>query len=241
MDETDYARQRRLWRENRQTAQAIYGEWRHPDNIAWARSRDIAGADSLRSYCSRLESRLQSLEFQNRQRAADSAPSPYLEDIRLPGHRHRPDMAMSDRLWLVDPFNRGAVANLWACILTARRCALGTYGFLTSDQLDDAGIRETLIAHWRTIDYTDAGERIETIPGSMIAHDLELLGLGLADIENGTVVTPQRRPAPVRRHPAAEPVKAASSPHKGDNASQAVAAPEPVLIRRRSKGVPRGA
>lgn len=236
MDETAYSRERRIWREERLTSRAMYG-WHHPENVAWAESREAVDADRLRDYCRSLENRLATLEV-NRQRAADM---PYLEDIRLPGHRHRPDMAMSDRLWLVDPFNRGAVANLWACILTARRCALGTYGFLTSDQLDDAGIRETLIAHWRTIDYTDAGERIETISGSMIAHDLELLGLGLADIENGTVVTPQRRPAPVRRHPAAEPVKAASSPHKGDNASQAVAAPEPVLIRRRSKGVPRGA
>lgn len=168
-------------------------------------------------------------------------PSEYLEDIKLPGHRHRPDMAMSDRLWLVDPSNREAVANLWDCIVKAPLCIMGTYGYLTSDQLDDAGVRETLISHWRTIDYTDAGERIETIPGSMVAYDLVLLGLGRRDIEEGTVVAPQRRPAPVKRHPAAEAVKAAWSRHKGDKAAPASGAHEPVLIRRRSKEVTRGA
>ena len=167
-------------------------------------------------------------------------PSEYLEDIKLPGHRHRPDMAMSDRLWLVDPSNREAVADLWACIVKAPLCIMGTYGYLTSDQLDDAGVRETLISHWRTIDYAENGERIETIPGSNIAHDLALLGLGRRDIEEGTVVAPQRRPAPVKRHPAAEPVKAACSRHEGDKAAQVSVACEPLVIRWLGKAVPNG-
>jgi hypothetical protein len=167
-------------------------------------------------------------------------PSEYLEDIKLPGHRGRPAMFVGDRVWLVDVRNRQTVKRLWDRLQTVTTI-MGGYGCLTTDDLDDVGGRETLIAHWRTIDYTDAGERVEAIPGSMIASDLFRLGLGLADIEQGTVVAPQRRPAPVKRHPAAEPVKAASSRHKGDRAAQASVAHEPVLIRRRSKGVTRGA
>jgi|688.fasta_scaffold339668_2 hypothetical protein len=167
-------------------------------------------------------------------------PSEYLEDIDLPGHRGRPAMFVGDRVWLVDGRNRQTVKRLWDRLQTVTTIT-GGYGCLTTDDLDDVGVRETLISHWRTIDYTDAGERIEAIPGCMIAGDLFRLGLGLADIEQGTVVAPQRRPAPVKRHPAAEPAKAASSRHKGDRAAQASVAHEPVLIRRRSKGVTRGA
>lgn len=167
-------------------------------------------------------------------------PSEFIEDIDLPGHRGRPAMFLCDRVWLVDVRNRQTVKRLWDRLQTATTI-MGLYGCLNSDMLDEVGVPETLVSHWRTIDYADNGERIETIPGSMIAGDLFRLGLGLADIEQGTVVAPQRRPAPVKRHPAAEPAKAASSRHKGDRAAQASVAHEPVLIRRRSKGVTRGA
>jgi hypothetical protein len=167
-------------------------------------------------------------------------PSEYLEDIDLPGHRGRPAMFLRDRIWLVAVRNRQTVKRLWDRLQTATTI-MGLYGCLSSELLDEVGVPETLIAHWRTIDYADNGERIETIPGSMIASDLLRLGLGLADIEEGTVVAPQRRPAPVKRHPAAEPVKAAWSRHKGDKAAPANVAHEPVLIRRRSKEVTRGA
>ena len=45
--------------------------WRHPANVGWAAARNIAGADSLRDYCRRLENRLRDLEAADRQRAAD--------------------------------------------------------------------------------------------------------------------------------------------------------------------------
>ena len=67
MRETDYARERRLWREERATAQAIYGEWRHPDNVRWA-------ADRWRfDETAELRRRIALLEAALRQRAADEA------------------------------------------------------------------------------------------------------------------------------------------------------------------------
>jgi hypothetical protein len=144
---------------------------------------------------------------------------PFLEDIELPGHRQRPDMAMPDRSWLVHPRNRSAVARLWARLQEASRTACGGYGFLSAEQLEDDGIPEVIVSHWRAVEYTDAGERLEQIPGGMIARDLERLGLALADLVAGTVTAPRPRPS------------AATVPK--------VKAPRPfvpLVIRRRGEG-----
>lgn len=129
----------------------------------------------------------------------------WLEDVRLPGHSGRPDMPLSDRQWLADRRNRQTVARLWDRLREAPRTITGNYGSLTSEWLEDAGVPEWLVAHWRSIDYTATGERIEMIPGGMIARDLGRLGLGFADVQAGTAITPQPRPRPTRRHRPAEP------------------------------------
>lgn len=149
-------------------------------------------------------------------------PPVYLEDIALPGHRGRPDMAMSDRQWLVDARNRQTVAKLWERLQESPRTICGDYGHVVGEQLEDDGVPEYLVSHWRTIDYGDRGERIELIPGSMIARDLRRLGLAHADVVAGTVVPPRPRPAVVTPPQARAPRQT-----------------EPVLIRRRETGVPR--
>lgn len=154
---------------------------------------------------------------------------PFLDDIDLPGHRERPDMDIGEREWLVHPRNRPTVAKLWALLQEVPRTICGAYGFVSSDQLDDAGVPERLVSHWRTIDYTGAGERIEQIPGSMIARDLDRLGLEREAVEQGTVVPPRRRPAPVK---AATAIPATARSNRPT---------EPVVIRRRETGVARGA
>lgn len=151
-----------------------------------------------------------------------SKPPSYLEDIALPGHPGRPKMALQDRSWLVHVRNRAAVAKLWARLQESPRTICGDYGFLVGDLLDDDGVPETLVSHWRSIDYADTGERIERIPGSMIARDLVRLGLGHADVMAGTVITPRPRPA-------------------GGKQAQSPRPTQPVLIRRRGMGVARGA
>ena len=75
MKETYCARLRRLQREDRLTARALYG-WNHPHNVEWARSRDISGGRSLREWCRYLEGRLRSVEERNRQRVADLPGEP---------------------------------------------------------------------------------------------------------------------------------------------------------------------
>lgn len=162
-------------------------------------------------------------------RMNDKIAGPYLEDIKLPGHRGRPDMAVRDREWLVDPANRRTVAKVWERLIAAPRTLLGNYGFLTTDELEDDGVPEWLVSHWRSIDYAATGERIETIPGGMIAHDLERIGLGLADIEAGTVNTPRPRP---RAAPQPRPRRAPPPPPAAEVKS------EPVVIRRRGSGGP---
>ena len=166
-------------------------------------------------------------------------PSEYLDDIDLPGHRGRPAMFLRDRIWLVAVRNRQTVKRLWDRLQTATTIT-GLYGCLGSDLLDEVGVPETLIAHWRTIDYADTGERIEVIPGSMIASDLLRLGLGLADIEQGTVVALQRRPAAREQRQGTQPVTQANRRHEGHKAAQAASTHEPVLVRRRGQGVARG-
>ena len=150
-----------------------------------------------------------------------SSTIPFLEDIELPGHRDRPDMAMPDRSWLVHPRNRSAVARLWARLQEAPRTACGGYGFLPGEQLEDDGIPEVIVSHWRAVDYTDAGDRIEQIPGGMIARDLERLGLAQADVMSGAVTVPRPRPS------AATVPKAKAPRHV-----------EPLVIRRRGEGRP---
>ena len=150
-----------------------------------------------------------------------SSTIPFLEDIELPGHRDRPDMAMPDRSWLVHPRNRSAVARLWARLQEAPRTACGGYGFLPGEQLEDDGIPEVIVSHWRAVDYTDAGDRIEQIPGGMIARDLERLGLAQADVMSGAVTAPRPRPS------AATVPKAKAPRHV-----------EPLVIRRRGEGRP---
>ena len=172
-----------------------------------------------------------------------SSTIPFLEDIELPGHRDRPDMAIPDRSWLVHPRNRSAVARLWARLQeaprTAGKCAAccafelwarlqeaprtacGGYGFLPGEQLEDDGIPEVIVSHWRAVDYTDAGDRIEQIPGGMIARDLERLGLAQADVMSGTVTVPRPRPS------------AATAPK-----AKAPRNVEPLVIRLRGEGRP---
>jgi hypothetical protein len=146
---------------------------------------------------------------------------PFLDAIELPGHRDRPDMAMPDRSWLVHPRNRSAVTRLWARLQEASRTACGGYGFLSAEQLEDDGIPEVIVSHWRAVEYTDAGERLEQIPGGMIARDLERLGLAQADVVAGTVTVPRPRPS------AATVAKVKAHRHV-----------EPLVIRRRGEGRP---
>jgi hypothetical protein len=146
---------------------------------------------------------------------------PFLDAIELPGHRDRPDMAMPDRSWLVHPRNRSAVTRLWARLQEASRTACGGYGFLSAEQLEDDGIPEVIVSHWRAVEYTDAGERLEQIPGGMIARDLERLGLAQADVVAGTVTVPRPRPS------AATVAKVKAPRHV-----------EPLVIRRRGEGRP---
>lgn len=156
-------------------------------------------------------------------------PSEYLEDIAMPGHRDRPAMSLGDRLWLIAARNRQTIEKLWDR-LTSATTIIGGYGCIDGDLLEEDGVPETLVSHWRTIDYTDAGERIVSIPGGMIARDLALLGLGREAVEQGTVITPQRRPAVGRQRPASRPATPAwaNTPH------------EPLVIRWRGKAVSRG-
>jgi hypothetical protein len=146
---------------------------------------------------------------------------PFLDAISLPGHRDRPDMAMPDRSWLVHPRNRSAVTRLWARLQEAPRSACSGYGFLSAEQLEDDGIPEVIVSHWRAVEYTDAGERLEQIPGGMIARDLERLGLALADLVAGSVTAPRPRPS------AATVAKVKAPRHV-----------EPLVIRRRGEGRP---
>jgi hypothetical protein len=226
MKETYNSRVTRLQAEGRAFARSMYG-WGHPENVAWAASRDIAGADTLRGYCRRLENRLRDLEVANRQHRADSVAEPWLEDVRLPGHRGRPDMAVQDRVWLVDPSNRSIVIRIWGQLQAATLTITGNYGNLSGDLLEGDGVPETLVSHWRSIDYTATGERIEKIPGGMIARDLDRLGLGLADIQAGTVNTPRRRP---RAAPRPQPRRAPPQRQAAEVQT------EPVVIRRRGSG-----
>lgn len=147
----------------------------------------------------------------------------YLEDIDLPGHEGRPRMAMRDREWLTHLRNRSAVAKLWSRLHEAPRTACGGFGFVLGEQLEDDGIPEVIVSHWRDIHYTDTGERVERIPGGMIARDLGRLGLGQAEVIAGTAVVPARRPSA-----ALAPPPPAPRDHR------------PLVIRRRGEGVPRG-
>ena len=149
--------------------------------------------------------------------------STYLEDIELPGHRGRPDMDDRERHWLVDPANRDVVLRLWRRLRDVSPSLLGGYGILTSEQLEDDGVPETLVAHWRSIEYGEQGERIEWVPGGMIARDLNRLGLKFSDVAAGSVVAPLPRPQPQPRQTARV------------IGPQAVAV-KPVVIRRRGKG-----
>lgn len=219
----DYKQLMRLQRSEVEHRRAIYG-WNHPENVAWIESQ---GETHLRSYCRRIEERLRMLEATpaKRQRVADVAGEanlPYLEDINLPGHRDRAAMDLREKEWLVDPVNREAVRKLWRRIHEAQKTVMGNYGFLVGDQLEDDGIPEILVSHWRHIDYTATGERIEQIPGGMVARDLNRLGLKFQDVEAGTVVAPRRRPAPVS--PGRRPkLQVADAPPQAD---------EPLVIRR---------
>jgi hypothetical protein len=229
MYETEYARLCRLQRMEREHAQAIYGPWRHPDNVAWAQARDVAGARSVKEHCRAVENRLRDVErqAQNRQRAADSGGSFYTAPMIC--HPGRPGMSIRDREWLVAPENRDVVKRLWSILLAGPRTIMGGIGSLTTDELDDAGLRETLIAHWRDVQYAEDGSRQESIPGSVMRRDLELLGLSREAVENGTVKQPPR-PAAASR-PQAPPTSRRSQP----------AAPTvPFVIRRRGEGVARG-
>lgn len=226
-----YKQLQRLQRSEIEHRRAVYG-WNHPENIAWAESQ---GELSLRAYCRRIDDQLRALQAENRQRVADmpaqaqaggiSKPvsnRPYLEDIDLPGHRDRPSMFIEEKAWLVDPANRETVKKLWARLRAAPPTICGSYGFLIGEEIEDDGVPEILVAHWRHIEYTDTGERIEQIPGGMVARDLERLGLGREAVEQGTVVPPRPRPAPVKAATARSPRPT-----------------EPVVIRRREVGVAR--
>ncbi len=212
----NYKQLQRLQRSEIEHRRAVYG-WNHPENIAWAESQ----GEPLRAYCRPIEDQLRALQAENRQRVADlparpqsggiSRPvsnRPYLEDISLPGHRDRPSMFIEEKAWLVDPANRETVKKLWARLRAAPPTICGGYGFLIGEEMEDDGVPEILVAHWRHIEYTDTGERIEQIPGGMVARDLNRLGLTFRDVEAGTVVTPQRRPAQgyqPRANPASRP------------------------------------
>lgn len=154
-----------------------------------------------------------------------SKPPVYLEDIALPGHRGRPDMDDRERQWLVDPRHQDVVARLWERLKAVSPSLLGGYGILTSEQLEDDGVPETLVAHWRSIEYGEQGERIEWIPGGMIARDLNRLGLGSDDVAAGTVVVPRPRPQPqLQPRQEAQVIAPPAAPVK------------PVVIRRRGEG-----
>jgi hypothetical protein len=228
MRETEYSRLCRLRAEEHDIARALYG-WNHPANAAWAQARDVAGARSVKEHCRAVENRMRDVERQtrNRQHVADSAQAFYAAPMVC--HPGRPGMAIHDREWLVAPENRDVVKRLWAILLAAPRTITGGIGNLTTDELDDAGLPEPLIAHWRDIQYAEDGSRLEVIPGSIIVRDLKLLGLSREDVDNGTVKQPSR------------PV-AASKPKapRTSRPSQPAASTVPFVIRRRGEGVARG-
>ncbi len=140
-------------------------------------------------------------------------------------HPGRIGMVIEDREWLVHPRNRDVVKQLWALLLAAPRTISGNYGNLSTDQLDDVGVPDCLISHWRDVRYGADGSREEIIPGSIIARDLELLGLSHDAVMSGIVKQPVKRDA--SRPKVAKPSRPATPV-------------EPLVIRRRGEGVARG-
>ena len=176
--ETEFARLQRLARQDREHAAAIYGPWRHPYNVHLndepprrlpdAAVVPIALAEpacvSHAGYCVTC-----------RQATADPAhgeppmPSPF---------KGRPGMAIADRAWLRCRRNRLVVRRLWDRLEASPRSVLGGYGNLDDEAMvDEDGLRESIVSHWRSIDYLDDGRRVVIVPGSHVARDLMTLGL----------------------------------------------------------------
>lgn len=105
----------------------------------------------------------------------------------MPCHAGRAEMCVEDRAWLRHPSHRDVVARIWQQIESAPVCLLGSSGNLDGDALEDAGVPEGLVSHWREVRYADDGSRAEIIPGPYVARDLRLLGLPRDAVMKGTV------------------------------------------------------
>jgi hypothetical protein len=216
MYETEHGRLRRLRAEESSFAQAMYG-WNHPHNGEQSPARRIGAARSANQGIVAVETQ---------QLAADSGGQFYAHPMIC--HPGRGGMTIRDREWLVATENRNVVKRLWAILLAAPKTIMGGIGNLTTDDLDDAGLRETLIAHWRDIRYGDDGSRQEVIPGSIITRDLELLGLSHEAVMSGTVKQPQRLGT------------ASNSKVTATRGTRQAKPTVPVVIRRRGEGAGNG-
>lgn len=125
-------------------------------------------------------------------------PSPF------PG---RPPLSLPDRAWLRDRSHRDVVLRVWELIAAAPRTITGGIGNLDGDDLDDAGLPEYIVGHYRDVTYADDGTRHVTIPASRVAHDLEALGLSRDTVVDGTAYSEPlacsrcRAPSPRRQRP----------------------------------------
>lgn len=176
--ERDYAR----WLNGR-TETDDQGTWRHPLNREYAIRRRQAG------YC-------RSLDMPPIPAAAQAAATPTSRagycrtcgtataDPRHPEpdmpspFRDRPSMSIADRAWLRHIGNRKVVARIWDRLDASPRSALSAYGSLDDEALiDEDGVPECLVSHWRSIDYRADGSRVVVVPGGYVARDLVALGL----------------------------------------------------------------
>lgn len=168
---------------NGRTERDDQGTWRHPLNREYAIRRREAG------YCrspdvlpilavSQAAATPTSRAGYCRTCGAATADPRHPEPAMPSPFRDRPSMSIADRAWLRHISNRKVVARIWDRLDASPRSALGTYGNLDDEALiDEDGVPECLVSHWRSIDYRADGSRVVVVPGGYVARDLVTLGL----------------------------------------------------------------